>query len=125
MLVNNAGSAVRGPLMQSPVEDLSHTLDLNVKATVLLTRLLAPRIAKRGSGVSALHPALYLFGWGRCYYCSDRPHRAVLIVFCSTNCTLLTLLHCTALILILIPILIQADAFCSWGPSLPLGPVPL
>lgn len=52
VLVNNAGSAVRGPLMQSSVEDLSHTLDLNVKATVLLTRLLAPRIAKRGSGVS-------------------------------------------------------------------------
>ena len=51
VLVNNAGSAVRGPLMESPVEDLSQTLDLNVKATVLLTRLLAPRMAKRGSGM--------------------------------------------------------------------------
>jgi hypothetical protein len=41
---------VRGPLMHSPLEDLSDTLDLNVKSTVLLTRLLAPRIARRGSG---------------------------------------------------------------------------
>ena len=48
--MNNGGSAVRGPLMHSPLEDLSDTLDLNVKSTVLLTRLLAPRIARRGSG---------------------------------------------------------------------------
>ena len=48
--MNNAGCAVRGPLMLSPLENLSDTLDLNVKATVLLTRLLAPRIARRGSG---------------------------------------------------------------------------
>lgn len=58
VLVNNAGSAVRGPLMLSPLEDLSDTLDLNVKATVLLTRLLAPRIARRGSGET--HCQLFL-----------------------------------------------------------------
>ena len=50
VMVNNAGSAVRGAFMLSPLEGLTETLDLNVKASVMLTRLLAPRIARRGTG---------------------------------------------------------------------------
>ena len=50
VLVNNAGCGSRGPFIGSPIEALLDAVDLNVRATVLLTRLLAPRIAKRGSG---------------------------------------------------------------------------
>ena len=50
VLVNNAGCGSRGAFMGSPIEALLDAVDLNVRATVLLTRLLAPRIAKRGSG---------------------------------------------------------------------------
>ena len=52
VMVNNAGSAVRGAFMASPLEGLTDTLDLNVKASVMLTRLLAPRIARRGMSKS-------------------------------------------------------------------------
>jgi hypothetical protein len=41
----------------------------------------------------ALHPALYRFGWGRCYYYSYLLDRAVLIVFCCTNSTPLYCTH--------------------------------
>ena len=50
VLVNNAGCGSRGAFMGSSIEALLDAVDLNVRATVLLTRLLAPRIAKRGSG---------------------------------------------------------------------------
>jgi short-subunit dehydrogenase len=50
VLVNNAGRTLRGPLMTSPLDAISDIIDLNVKNTVILTRLLAPKIAKRGSG---------------------------------------------------------------------------
>jgi uncharacterized protein len=48
--VNNAGTGFRAPLITSSPDDIADTIDLNVKSTVLLTRLLAPRIAKRGQG---------------------------------------------------------------------------
>jgi len=50
VLINNAGCGSRGAFMGSSIESLLDAVDLNVRATVLLTRLLAPRIAKRGSG---------------------------------------------------------------------------
>ena len=50
VLVNNAGCCSRGALIASSFESIQDAVDLNIRATVLLTRLLAPRIAKRGSG---------------------------------------------------------------------------
>ena len=50
VLVNNAGCCTRGALIASSFDSIQDTVDLNIRATVLLTRLLAPRIAKRGSG---------------------------------------------------------------------------
>ena len=50
VLVNNAGCCTRGALIASSFESIQDTVDLNIRATVLLTRLLAPRIVKRGSG---------------------------------------------------------------------------
>ena len=50
VLVNNAGYALHGPLISAPLGRMSDMIDLNVKSVVSLTRLLAPRIAKRGNG---------------------------------------------------------------------------
>jgi short-subunit dehydrogenase len=41
---------MRSSFIKSAPSPLSDIIDLNVKSTVLLTRLLAPRIARRGSG---------------------------------------------------------------------------
>ncbi len=50
VLVNCAGYAIQGRVISNPIDSLSDIIDLNLKSTVTLTRLLAPRIAKRGNG---------------------------------------------------------------------------
>lgn len=50
VLINCAGYAIQGRVINNPIDSLSDIIDLNLKSAVTLTRLLAPRIAKRGYG---------------------------------------------------------------------------
>ncbi len=53
-LINNAGIAVVKPLAEHTLEDWQRTLAVNVTAPFLLTKLLAPIIARGGSIVNVL-----------------------------------------------------------------------
>lgn len=50
VLVHCAGYAEHGPLLNASLGSLCDMIDLNIKSAITLTRLLAPRIAKRGTG---------------------------------------------------------------------------
>jgi short-subunit dehydrogenase len=50
LLVNNAGAAVTGPLIEHRPEAEADVLHLNARAPLLLTRLLAPALVARGRG---------------------------------------------------------------------------
>ena len=54
VLVNNAEVGSRGALIDTPMSYLVHVVDLNIRATVALTRLLTPRMIKRDSGARIL-----------------------------------------------------------------------
>ena len=54
VLINNAEVGARGALIEAPVASLGRLIDLNVRATVGLTRLLAPRMIKRDTGARIL-----------------------------------------------------------------------
>ena len=54
VLINNAEVGSRGAIIDTPMSYLVHVMDLNVRATVALTRLLAPRMIKRDSGARIL-----------------------------------------------------------------------
>ena len=41
-LVNNAGVAVAGPLMQLPIADFRHQIDINLVGVVIITQAFAP-----------------------------------------------------------------------------------
>ena len=50
LLVNNAGAAVTGPLLDHDPSAEADVLHLNARAPLLLTRLLAPEMRRRGRG---------------------------------------------------------------------------
>ena len=50
VLVNNAGYGMTGALADSAIDDLLAMLDLDIRALTELTRLLWPRLLKRGRG---------------------------------------------------------------------------
>ncbi len=50
VLVNNAGYNWRGPLEALPVEDMLQILDVNLRAPLVLTRLVLPTMRAQGSG---------------------------------------------------------------------------
>jgi short-subunit dehydrogenase len=50
VLVNNAGFNSRGPLTEVPVDDMLQILAVNLRAPLLLTRLVLPDMIARGSG---------------------------------------------------------------------------
>lgn len=50
LLVNNAGAAVTGPLLDHDPDAEADVLHLNARAPLLLTRLLAPGMRQRGRG---------------------------------------------------------------------------
>ena len=50
VLVNNAGVALEGVLALVRADDVDTVVDLNLKATILLTRLVVRRMLPRGSG---------------------------------------------------------------------------
>lgn len=54
VLINNAEVGARGPLMDMPLSSLMRMTDLNVRATVGITRVLAPHMAKRDTGARIL-----------------------------------------------------------------------
>jgi len=54
VLINNAEVGCRGALIDVPLSSLTRISDLNVRATVGLTRVLAPRMIKRDSGARIL-----------------------------------------------------------------------
>ena len=60
VLINCAGYAIQGRVINNPIDSLSDIIDLNLKSAVTLTRLLAPRIAKRGYGHSLTHSLTHL-----------------------------------------------------------------
>jgi short-subunit dehydrogenase len=51
VLVNNAGHHARGLVEEVPVEDLGRTIDVNLKAPIMLTRLALPYLRQAGGGV--------------------------------------------------------------------------
>src|SRR4051812_16722813 len=50
VLVANAGLPANGELADLDVEDIARAVDINVRSTLLLTRLLLPRMLDQGSG---------------------------------------------------------------------------
>lgn len=50
LLINNAGAAVTGPLLDHDASAEADVLHLNARAPLLLTRALAPRLVERGRG---------------------------------------------------------------------------
>lgn len=50
ILVNNAGHHVRAPFDSTSTEDLATTIDVNLRAPVVLTRLAIPHIQEAGGG---------------------------------------------------------------------------
>lgn len=49
-LINNAGWGKRAPVMRARVEDIDQTLRLNLRAPMLLARLLVPAMVEKGEG---------------------------------------------------------------------------
>jgi short-subunit dehydrogenase len=50
VLVNNAGYNRRGPVEQSPAEELARIVDVNLRAPIVLTRLAIPYLRRAGGG---------------------------------------------------------------------------
>jgi len=50
VLVAGAGLPANGDLADLPVEDITSAVDLNIRSTLVLTRLLLPAMLQRGSG---------------------------------------------------------------------------
>ncbi len=50
ILINNAGHHVRAPFDEAAVDDLAKTIDVNLRAPIMLTRLAIPRIHEAGGG---------------------------------------------------------------------------
>jgi len=50
VLVNNAGFHVRGNVESASAEDLARTIDVNLRAPIVLTRLALPHIREAGGG---------------------------------------------------------------------------
>ncbi len=50
ILVNNVGMRHRKPIAETPLDDFSHMLDVNLTAAYGLSRMLAPEMAEKGSG---------------------------------------------------------------------------
>ncbi len=50
ILVNNAGHHVRAAFESTPVADLAKTIDVNLKAPIMLTRLAIPHMQEAGGG---------------------------------------------------------------------------
>jgi short-subunit dehydrogenase len=50
VLVNNAGYNRRGPVEQSPAEELARIVDVNLRAPIVLTRLAIPHLRRAGGG---------------------------------------------------------------------------
>lgn len=50
ILVNNAGYNFRGPVEESPADELARILDVNLKAPIVLTRLALPYLRRAGKG---------------------------------------------------------------------------
>lgn len=59
ILVNNAGFIVRGPVREVDADDLGRTIDVNLKAPIMLTRIALPYLEEAGGGaiinVASLH----------------------------------------------------------------------
>jgi len=66
VLVNNAGYHARGDVRDVPAEDLGRTIDVNLKAPIILTRLALPYLEESGGGaiinVASLHGRLASVG---------------------------------------------------------------
>ena len=66
VLVNNAGHHARGNVRDVPAEDLGRTIDVNLKAPIILTRLALPYLEESGGGaiinVASLHGRLASVG---------------------------------------------------------------
>lgn len=62
ILVNNAGHHARGPVREVDPADLGRTIDVNLKAPIMLTRLALPYLEEAGGGaiinVASLHGKL-------------------------------------------------------------------
>lgn len=79
LLVHSAGVVTLGPLADSPIEDLDLNLAVNVRAPVLLTRLLLPRLAEARGQVVFINSGAGLnarAGWGH-YAASKHAVRAI------------------------------------------------
>ena len=50
IIINNAGFTSRGPLKKIPVRDIDRTIDVNLRATIRLSKLVIPYLMKRGGG---------------------------------------------------------------------------
>lgn len=50
IIINNAGFTSRGPLKEIPVRDIDRTIDVNLRATIRLSKLVIPYLMKRGGG---------------------------------------------------------------------------
>ena len=50
VLVNNAGYHARGPVEQIAADDLGKTIDVNLRAPIILTRLVLPYLNEAGGG---------------------------------------------------------------------------
>jgi short-subunit dehydrogenase len=59
ILVNNAGFHARGPVREVDADDLGRTIDVNLKAPIMLTRIALPYLEEAGGGaiinVASLH----------------------------------------------------------------------
>lgn len=62
ILVNNAGYHARGKVREVPADDLGRIIDVNLKAPIILTRLVLPYLEETGGGaiinVASLHGRL-------------------------------------------------------------------
>ncbi|HSG59664.1 MAG TPA: SDR family NAD(P)-dependent oxidoreductase [Woeseiaceae bacterium] len=50
VLINNAGYHARGPVEENAADDLARTIDVNLRAPIVLTRLVIPYIREAGGG---------------------------------------------------------------------------
>jgi NAD(P)-dependent dehydrogenase (short-subunit alcohol dehydrogenase family) len=74
VLVNNAGIALPGALLEAPVADLRATLETNTVAPMVLARAAVPAMAKRGGGVIVNINSIYADVWSPFHgaYCMSK-----------------------------------------------------
>ncbi len=63
-LINNAGVAVLGPLIEMPVSDLEFQMDVNVTGVFRVTRAFAPLLIESGGRVSTTGSISGTLAWG-------------------------------------------------------------